>query len=700
MNPLRLLLATSVSLFMLGAAPPTAHAYPPTVVVSQIYTPGGGGGGTGGFNHSFIELHNNSPAPVSLVGWSVQYSPGTGAAWSVTPLSGVIQPGKYYLVQQGNTVAGTSLPTPDAVGFSFMTPASGKVAVVASTLAVSNCPTGVVDLVGYGIVECFEGTVAQSMSPMIALHRKLLGCLDTDVNSTDFQRSAPAPRNSASPTLACADVPPYGTASIDPASVRAGKSLTFRATAFPGYAPPSSALSVAVDLTPIGGASAASLYDDGTHGDSTAGDNHFALNHVLPVETYPSGYQLTFTFSDPEARSSTVLANLTVLPAIVISQIYTPGGGGGGGSIPFNHSYIELHNRGGAAVSLVGWSLQYSSSDASPWQMTPLGGLIQPGQYLLVQMGNTATGAPPIPTPDFIGTTFIVPAIGKVGLFPTTNVADSCGRAQSVVDLLGYGIGACFEGSGLAQSMTPQMALFRKDQGCQDNDDNPTDFVRLTPLPRNSASPFVTCASVAPLGAAAATPNAVMAGNATLLTLALTPGQHPTSASYVVQADLSALGLPSESMHDDGLDGDVTAGDLVYSYMLDVPVSATGGTKTLPLGACDDQNRCTADDAVIEVQATTDIPIMGSPVAFALRGATPNPASGELSIQFSLVRPGPATLALIDVAGRTVASQDVGRMGPGEHAVRMGSARLAPGVYLVRLTQFGRSVGTRVVITR
>ena len=476
--------------------------------------------------------------------------------------------------------------------------------------------------------------------------------------------------------------------------------MTFHATAFSGYTPPSSALFVAVDLTPIGGAAAQPLYDDGTHGDVTAGDHYFALESNVPLEAVVGVHPLTFTISDPEARSSTVVANITVLPAIVISQIYTPGGGGGGSATPFDHSFVELYNRGVSAVTLDGWSLQYAEADGNPWQVTPLSGLIQPGRYFLVRMGNALTGRPPLPTPDCIGTTFIVPAVGRVGLFSSTAVADSCGRAQPLVDLLGYGIGSCFEGSGLAQSMNPLLGLFRLDQGCQDTDDNPNDFVKGTPVPRNSSSPFASCLSVAPMAVAAASPSAVTAGELTLLTLELTPGQHPTSVSYVVQADLSELGLSTVPMHDDGLDGDITADDRIFSYSLTVPVTATAGTRTLPLSVCDDQSRCTADDAILQVQATTDSPVMDSPVVFALRGAMPNPASGELAIRLSLSRSGPATLALIDVTGRTVASQDVGRMGPGEHAVRLGGARLAPGVYLVRLTQFGRSVSTRVVITR
>ena len=89
------------------------------------------------------------------------------------------------------------------------------------------------------------------------------------------------------------------------------------------------------------------------------------------------------------------------------------------------------------------------------------------------------------------------------------------------------------------------------------------------------------------------------------------------------------------------------------------------------------------------------------PVAFALRGATPNPAARELALGFSLANSAPARLTLLDVAGRIVATREVGAMGPGAHVVRFTDlARLAPGVYLARLSQRGASVTTRIVIAR
>jgi hypothetical protein len=85
-----------------------------------------------------------------------------------------------------------------------------------------------------------------------------------------------------------------------------------------------------------------------------------------------------------------------------------------------------------------------------------------------------------------------------------------------------------------------------------------------------------------------------------------------------------------------------------------------------------------------------------SPVAFTLEGVRPNPAlGGRLLIHFSLPTTEPATLTLIDVAGRRIVEHAVGALGVGRHAVDLAAGRrLRPGVYLVRLTQ---RANTRVV---
>jgi hypothetical protein len=91
----------------------------------------------------------------------------------------------------------------------------------------------------------------------------------------------------------------------------------------------------------------------------------------------------------------------------------------------------------------------------------------------------------------------------------------------------------------------------------------------------------------------------------------------------------------------------------------------------------------------------------GIPRALALLGARPNPARGNVRVAFALPSGAPATLELIDIAGRRVAQRDVGRLGPGHHELVFdGSLRLKAGLYFVRLSQAGQVLNARVVLMR
>jgi hypothetical protein len=76
-------------------------------------------------------------------------------------------------------------------------------------------------------------------------------------------------------------------------------------------------------------------------------------------------------------------------------------------------------------------------------------------------------------------------------------------------------------------------------------------------------------------------------------------------------------------------------------------------------------------------------------VGFALDPVHPNPSCGRsLTVRFTLAGAAPATIELLDVAGRRIAFRDVASLGAGHHALdlRQG-AHLSPGLYIVRLTQ-------------
>ncbi|MEU4601337.1 lamin tail domain-containing protein [Kribbella sp. NPDC023972] len=180
----------------LVAAP--ADAASSTVVITEVY--GGGGNSGAPYTNDFIELTNNSSAPVDLTGWSIQYASSSGTSWAnKINLTGSIAPGGVYLVQGASGGAnGQPLPTPDATGSVNMSASSGKVALVTSTTSLTcttGCATaaGVVDFVGYGAANDFETAAAPGTSNTTSATRKD-PTKDADNNSTEFAAVNPSPK--------------------------------------------------------------------------------------------------------------------------------------------------------------------------------------------------------------------------------------------------------------------------------------------------------------------------------------------------------------------------------------------------------------------------------------------------------------------------------------------------------------------------
>ena len=95
-----------------------------------------------------------------------------------------------------------------------------------------------------------------------------------------------------------------------------------------------------------------------------------------------------------------------------------------------------------------------------------------------------------------------------------------------------------------------------------------------------------------PTGVGAADPASVMAGQATLLAVTVTPGTNPTSTGLGVHADLSSIGgSATQAFFDDATNGDATAGDNVFSYSATVAAATTAGSKSLTAIISDAQSR-------------------------------------------------------------------------------------------------------------
>jgi K319-like protein len=85
----------------------------------------------------------------------------------------------------------------------------------------------------------------------------------------------------------------------------------------------------------------------------------------------------------------------------------------------------------------------------------------------------------------------------------------------------------------------------------------------------------------------------------------------------------------------------------------------------------------------------------------AVESVWPNPAAGDVGVAYSLKNVGPASLELVDIAGRPLLHRDLGAPGPGHFRTRLTRSRaLPPGIYWVRLTQAGRSATSKVVFVR
>lgn len=258
---------------------------------------------------------------------------------------------------------------------------------------------------------------------------------------------------------------------------------------------------------------------------------------------------------------------------VVISQVY--GGGGNGGSV-YKNDFIELFNRGSSAVSLTGWTVQYTSATGATWQKTSLDGLsIAPGQYLLVQEAAGAGGTTALPTPDATGSIAMSGTTGKVVLASTSTaftVTNPSGA--SVQDLVGFGGANGFEGAPVPVLSNTTAAL-RGGEGCTDTDNNASDFSVVPPAPRNRGSATHSCGnSSAP---------AIVASCPASLSLAF--GSAGSAALSASDADgiVNAARISSNAISGISLSDFVAAGAVGASASATLRVAANVPVGTYPL---------------------------------------------------------------------------------------------------------------------
>ena len=172
---------------------------------------------------------------------------------------------------------------------------------------------------------------------------------------------------------------------------------------------------------------------------------------------------------------------------VVISQVYGGAGCGTAGCSTYGNDYIELYNRSAASVTMTGWSVQYASATGTgAWTVTPIPTFtLLPGQYFLIAEGAGAagTGVNAIPTADATGTILMSGTNGKVSLVSNiTPLSGACPTGATILDRVGYGTTPnCSETAVTGAALTTTTAAFRKNGGCQDTDNNASDFLVQAP---------------------------------------------------------------------------------------------------------------------------------------------------------------------------------------------------------------------------
>lgn len=364
----------------------------PDIVIYQLYG-GGGNNSSSQYSHDFVVLFNRGTAAVSLDGWSTQYASRTGSNWLVTPLSDVsLEPGQYYLVRYaGNENGGAPVPSPDVIappvtlGNNTFVPnlsaSNGKLALVNSTdqLPAETCPSdaSIVDLVGYGSANCFEGIATPELSSTTAAIRKNEGCTDSDNNSNDFTVTDPAPRNTSSPFNTCdtaAELNASGAAAPSMVAPEETTLLTIRV--FPATDPASTGITVSGDLTNIGGSGSQPFFDDGTNGDATPGDNIFSYLATIPSGTAGGQVTVTGAAADAQGRSADAPILLTInAPAAGEDPLLLGNPSDATTSVLDENNYLMekpqyslSYNRSNATPNWVAWRLDTSWLGSAPRQ--------------------------------------------------------------------------------------------------------------------------------------------------------------------------------------------------------------------------------------------------------------------------------------------------------------------------------------------
>ena len=362
---------------------------------------------------------------------------------------------------------------------------------------------------------------------------------------------------------------PSGVGSVSPASVLAGRNSLYTVTVTPGTNPASTGLAVTANLSGIGGSATQTLFDDGSNGDATPGDNIFS--YLITAPNTDGTFALPFTVSDAESRTGNGSVNLTISTVMDLGTLAN-----GPTTVP----------------------TQSVTTAQARWYKFTLPVDVSAANANWVDIVSSAT---------LSGGTFTNDTIMAVYNADGTVRASDDDDGPNSLSALSFGqtTPTRTNGNGAAHNgrdgALPAGEYYLVISGY--NCTYSPNFV-INPTSNSSGSvggsidfgPSTTNPSVA--GGTASG----LAGGTALLTATVTPGLVPTSTGLAVNADLSTLGgSATNAMYDDGTNGDVTIGDNVFSLTVSIPGAQAAGAYAVPMVVTDAESRSGNGSGTINV---------------------------------------------------------------------------------------------------
>lgn len=301
-----------------------------------------------------------------------------------------------------------------------------------------------------------------------------------------------------------------------------------------------------------------------------------------------------------EWRASAQAESL-VSPHLVISQFQAGGG-------TANDEFIEIKNTSSNPIDLNGHRVVYRSDTGTNdiaianWTSTTI---VPAGGFYLIA-SNSYDGSA---SPDVIynnTTCSCALAAGNGGL----GIRQGALNSGTLIDSVAWGsVTNTFPEGTATTAAGNNNSKSRANNGCTDTDNNSSDFSTTAPsAPRNSSTSPVTCSGggTTLFAAMNANPTTVSPEQTTLLTVTVIPATTPPSTGISVTGNLTNIGgSATQAFFDNGTNGDVAAGDNVFSFAATVPAGTSGGTKNVTAAATDAEART----ANVNVNITVNAPL-------------------------------------------------------------------------------------------